>query len=269
MSDSIYAAFVLSIQIFILNLIIYLSAGKQIVIYRLQPYTGTTPETSQPIQLLEIGYYTGKGYEAYTDYLAKNPHVELHSMELYCDNNAKQHRWYETLIETNRLHCGDASDYNFLHTTWLQKMKRSSSTTSNNDNKNLPAPPLKVVIDDGSHHSKHMAASLFFWFPRIEPGGIFVVEDIQPINIANMFRTHILPQVLKDVHWCGGTGNKVPVDPLCFPQLQPYLQGVHCEMHICVFVRNNQPSSEPDQITSTTPSDAFTNAQKCLFGPHE
>ena len=57
------------------------------------------------------------------------------------------------------------------------------------------APPLKVVVDDGSHLAEHMAASLFFWLPRIEPGGMLVIEDIQPISEANQFRTHILPQV--------------------------------------------------------------------------
>ena len=133
------------------------------------------------------------------------------------------------------------------------------------------SPPLRVVIDDGSHKSEHMAASLFFWFPRIEPGGIFVVEDIQPISQANKFRTHILPQVMKDLHWCGSNDpkGKLLPDSLCFPTIQPLLHAVHCDMHICVFVRNDEPSREPSKEDSITPKDAFTNAEKCLFGPHK
>jgi hypothetical protein len=91
------------------------------------------------------------------------------------------------------------------------------------------------------------------------------MEDMQPISEANGFRTHILPQVMKDLHWCGDKNLK---DTRCFPTIQPFLAGVHCEMHICVFVRNDVASIEPDKNTSMTPTNAFVDAQKCLFGPH-
>lgn len=225
---------------------------------------------NNPMQFLEIGFYQGKGFETYSAFLSHNKGAELHSMEISCiepgpqdegkwpwGNFAKKHRWYQDLLDKDRLHCGDASDYDFLHNKWTTKMKRKD------------APPLKVVIDDGAHIHSQMAASLFYWFPRIEPGGILVVEDVEPISQGNKFRTHIVPQVMKDLHWCGGpSGQKTLIgnDPLCFPTIQPLLQGIHCEMHICVFVRNNVPAHEPDKAGSITPSDAFENAQKCLFG---
>ena len=56
------------------------------------------------------------------------------------------------------------SDYDFLHKTWMTYMKRTD------------APPLKVVVEDASHLTDHMATSLFFWLPRIEPGGIFGIS---------------------------------------------------------------------------------------------
>ena len=213
-----------------------------------------------PFQFLEIGYYTGLGFEAYSKFLAPNEQAELHSMEIACSesyqwtNEAAKHPWYQKLRDASRLHCLDASNVALLQDVWINKMKRNGE-----------GPPLKVVIDDGSHFAHHMAASLFFWFPRIEPGGILVIEDIQPIDIANKFRTHIVPQVIKDVHWCGGPSLK---DSLCFPTIQPFLEGVHCEMHICVFVRNDKASIEPSIADSMTPHNAFSNAQKCLFGPH-
>ena len=217
-------------------------------------------ENKKPVQFLEVGFFQGSGYEAYSKFLAPNQQAELHSMEISCrggdkDNSAAKHPWYQKLLDSSMLHCGDASNYDFLHDTWINKMKRNGE-----------GPPLMVVVDDGSHYAQHMAASLFFWFPRIEPGGILVVEDIQPIPIANKFRTHIVPQVMKDLHWCGGPKLS---DSLCFPTIQPFLQGVHCEMHICVFQRNDKPSVEPSREDSLTPADAFTNANKCLFGPHE
>ncbi len=222
----------------------------------LAPYSN---KDAGPFQFLEVGFYTGLGFEAYTKFLATNEKAELHSMEIACSesyewpNEAAKHPWYQRLVDSSRLHCGDASNYEFLHNIWIHKMKRNGE-----------GPPLKVVVDDGSHQAPHMAASLFFWFPRIEPGGILVVEDIQPIQIANQFRTHIVPQVMKDLHWCGGPKLK---DSRCFPTIQPFLEGVHCEMHICVFVRNDKAAIEPSRADSLTPETAFSGAQKCLFGP--
>jgi hypothetical protein len=83
------------------------------------------------------------------------------------------------------------------------------------------APPLKIVVDDGAHLAPHMAQTVFFWFPKIEPRGILIVEDIQPISEANEFRTQFLPQIMKDLHYCGDP--KQLSDDLCFPTLFPLL----------------------------------------------
>jgi hypothetical protein len=165
-------------------------------------------------------------------------------------NFAAKNKNYQSLLDRKRLHCGDANDYDFLRHTWLTEMKRPD------------APPLMVVIDDGAHVAAHMATSLFFWFPRLAPGGVFVVEDIQPINTSNDFRKHVLPQVIKDLHYCGAAEF---ADTACFPTIQPLLFAVHCELHICVFVRNDKPAVEYDQVLSSYPPHAF-DAQKCLFG---
>lgn len=124
------------------------------------------------------------------------------------------------------------------------------------------APPLKVVVEDASHISQHMATSLFFWFPRIEPGGILVVEDVQPIQEANRFRTHVLPQVMKDLHFCGDPAGLK--DRECFPTIWPLLQGIHCELHICVFERNEMPAIEYGREHSLPPAHAL-DAEQCLF----
>ena len=223
-------------------------------------------DDAEPFQFLEVGFYKGRGFQAYSEFF---PRGEMHSMEISClepgprsegkwpaewGNFAMKNPNYESLRAAKRLHCGDANEYDFLHKIWTEEMKRPD------------APPLKIVVDDGAHIAEHMATSLFFWFPRIEPGGILIIEDIMPIIEANPFRTHILPQVMKDLHWCGDPTNLK--DTRCFPTIQPLLAGVHCEMHICVFERNNEPSYEPTKEASLTPVNAFSNAKQCLFGPH-
>ena len=48
------------------------------------------------------------------------------------------------------------------------------------------APAFRVVIDDGSHVPSHQQIALATLFPRVEPGGIYVVEDLnwQPYEEA-------------------------------------------------------------------------------------
>lgn len=190
------------------------------------------------------------------------PRAETHSIEIAClepgpraegkwpwGNFPSKNPRYQEYLDTRQLHCGDGSDYDFLHKVWTTEMKRPD------------APPLKVVVDDGAHLAQHMATTLFFWFPRIEPGGVLIVEDIQPIIEANKFRTDVLPQVMKDIHYCGDPRFS---DKACFPQIDPLLQSVHCEMHICVFERNDQPAVEYDKELSMPPKHAL-NAADCLF----
>jgi demethylmacrocin O-methyltransferase len=38
--------------------------------------------------------------------------------------------------------------------------------------------PFDVVIDDGSHLSRHVTASFGFLFDHVTPGGLYIVEDL-------------------------------------------------------------------------------------------
>lgn len=126
----------------------------------------------------------------------------------------------------------------------------------------VDSPPLKIVIDDGSHLASHMVHSFFFWFPRIEPGGVLIIEDIQPIQEANLFRTQFLPQLMADLHFCGDPNEGK--DEACFPQLYPLLQSIHCEMHICVFERNDMPAIPDLSIEDSTPPANVLDMSQCF-----
>ncbi|GKZ00334.1 hypothetical protein MPSEU_000986300 [Mayamaea pseudoterrestris] len=213
-------------------------------------------DSVEPFQMLEIGFQYGRGRDLYQKFM---PMAEIHSLEIGClpnhelsNDNAKKHPDYQTLIDTNRLHCGDATDYDTLVDVW-GKMRASPN-----------APPLKLVVDDGAHISDHMVKAVFFWFPRMAPGGLLVMEDIEPRPQADTaeFRLHFMPQVFKDIHYCG---NPNVYEQLCFPTLHKYLQSVHCEMHICIFERNDVPAEELSKEDSLPPPHVF-NAKKCLFG---
>ena len=226
-------------------------------------YDRWMPKASAPrFQFLEIGYFKGEGFQAFSEFL---PNAEAHSMEVSClpagktdnkvdgywtkwpwGNFAITHPMYHSLRAAKRLHCGDASWFDFLEETWTTHMRRPD------------APPLKVVVDDGSHVAAQMVATVFFWFPRLAPRGVLVVEDIQPSNQANPFRAKFLPQMLHDLHYCGNPEFK---EVERFPTLRPLLNSIHCELHVCVFERNDEPAV-PDlsRELSTQPKHALNPA---------
>lgn len=222
---------------------------------RLGPYSR---DDIEPFQFLEVGFYHGAGYDLYRQFL---PRGECHSIEIACieqgprnegkwpwGNFAADNPRYQQYLDEDRLHCGDGNDVDYLNSIWTDHMNRPD------------APPLKIVVDDGAHLAEHMAQTIFFWFPRIEPRGLLMVEDIQPIHEANAFRTQFLPQIMKDLHYCGDP--KQQPDELCFPTLFPLLASIHCEMHICVFERNDTPAKKNLSLEeSTSPQNALDLTQ--------
>ena len=86
-----------------------------------------------------------------------------------------------------------------------------------------------------------------------------IVEDIQTIGEANAFMSQFLPQIMHDLHYCGDP--KQNHDELCFPTLFPLLASIHCEMHICIFERNDHPAVELSLENSTLPRNALDMKQ--------
>ena len=195
----------------------------------------------EPFQFLEIGYSNGDGFAAFLEFM---PKAEMQSIEFNCELLEKRQankEWHKEMTAKNRFHCGDASNYDFLINTWTKHIQPLG-------------PPLKVVVDDASHRTNHQAASVFFWFPRIAPGGLMIIEDVQPNGLSNVFRNEFLPQIMSDVHYCGYTDTP---DAVCFPTLQPLLKSVSCEMHICVLERNDAPAVELSKEESLPPPNAL------------
>jgi len=215
----------------------------------LKPWTS---KTSEEVQFLEIGFSGGAGFAAFVDYL---PTAEHHSIELQCDQFPRRQSapWYASYEEEGRFHCGDSSHVDFLMETY-EKMQSATAG----------AKPLKIVVEDASHMSHHQVAAIFFWFPRIEPGGIMIIEDIQPNRLSWAFRQEFWPQLLWDLHYCGDPLEAFPADAMCFPTLQPLLHSVHCEMHICVLQRNEVPARKSLSRHESTPPPNALNLQMCI-----
>ena len=166
---------------------------------------------------------------------------------------AKSNPRHDALRSSHRLHCGDATQWDFSQHTWTTYLQRSEEKD---------APPLRVVIEDASHLSQHMVIAVFFFGSPVAPGGIRIIEAIESQSSSNRFRTDLV----QDVHYCGLPSEQEGTDQVRFPTLQPLLQAMHCEFNICVLQRNNKPAVEHNQTMSAPPRHAldFIGSRKLM-----
>ena len=101
------------------------------------------------INILEIGVDKGDSLRLWRDYFTKAKICGI-------DIDKKNFTINDTEILT-----GDQSDYKFLQSI-IDKYKN-----------------FDIIIDDGSHQSKHIIASFKFLFPYLNNNGMYVIEDLQ------------------------------------------------------------------------------------------
>lgn len=108
---------------------------------------------SKPINMLEIGVQNGGSLEIWASFFPEATTI------IGCDINPDCAKLkYEN--PKIYLFVGDANQEDSL--TAISKW----------------APNLDIVIDDGSHRSSDIIRSFCLYFPRLNPGGIFIAEDL-------------------------------------------------------------------------------------------
>ncbi len=107
----------------------------------------------KPVRLLEIGVQNGGSLEIWGRYFSKASILIGCDIDPLCGNLTFDDSRIRVVI-------GDASS---------DDIERRLTSYS---------PTWDIVIDDGSHHSRHIVDSFFRFFPRISAGGMFVAEDL-------------------------------------------------------------------------------------------
>jgi hypothetical protein len=101
------------------------------------------------INILEIGVDNGDSLRLWRDYF---PNANICGIDILKK---------DFKINNVEIMCGDQSDENFLSTI-VDKYKK-----------------FDIIIDDGSHISKHIIQSFTYLFDYLNNNGIYVVEDLQ------------------------------------------------------------------------------------------
>jgi Methyltransferase domain len=109
------------------------------------------PLRNQPINLLEIGVLRGKSVRLWKRYFPK-----AHIFGVDIDPACQQYEEARISIEI-----GSQAD--------VRVLERLCGRA---------AAPFDVVIDDGSHINRHIIATFTYLFPRLKPGGIYIIEDL-------------------------------------------------------------------------------------------
>jgi cephalosporin hydroxylase len=109
------------------------------------------PFRGQPVNIVEIGIYSGGSLAMWRDYFGPACHV-------YGVDIAPECRTYED--ENVTVFIGDQADPEF----WRRFVAE--------------VPAIDVVIDDGGHRGYQQIATLQALLPHIRPGGVFFCEDL-------------------------------------------------------------------------------------------
>jgi 23S rRNA U2552 (ribose-2'-O)-methylase RlmE/FtsJ len=116
----------------------------------------------KPINILEIGVYAGGSLQMWENYFGSLCKVHGIDIQPSCLKHNSQNI---------QVHIGDQGSRSF----WGQFKK--------------DVPSLDILIDDGSHISEHQIITLEEMLPFLNPGGVFICEDVQSKD--NKFAAHV------------------------------------------------------------------------------
>lgn len=110
---------------------------------------------------------------------------------------------------------------------------------------------VDVILDDGSHHMKHIHESLRFLFPNLNDCGLYIIEDLHTafwpkwgggyFKKENFF--NILTQIIKDMHgWYHS-------NPKIYQNISDNCNAVHVYDSIVVLEKNKTFKPTYSQVT--------------------
>lgn len=107
---------------------------------------------SKPVKILEIGVAGGESIKMWAEFFYNNE-SRIYGVEI-------ENRPLPEFDDRTQIFITDATSPNAVYDITNATGK------------------LDVVIDDGSHRSDHLKASLSLWWPHVKPGGCMIFEDL-------------------------------------------------------------------------------------------
>jgi len=155
------------------------------------------------VNLLEVGIYSGGSLGMWRSCLGQGCHVYGADIEPACKVYANE---YTTIA------IGDQADPAF----WRDFLDQH--------------PPMDIVIDDGGHTYEQQRATLEALLPSLNPGGVYVCEDIhRNFNRFGAYATHLVDQL--NTMWA-------------MTDFQKAVPSIHFYPYCMVIVKHEQPVAD-------------------------
>jgi len=160
------------------------------------------------VHILEVGVYSGGSLDMWRSYFGKEAHIYGVDLEPAC-------RVYEN--PGTRIFIGDQADKDL----WSHVIRE--------------VPRIDVVIDDGGHQPGQQIATLEALLPHLQPGGVYICEDIH--KSGNLFLSYLdgLSRNLHAMHLTDSTVNM----PVNSNELQRLIDSVHLYPYLAVIERRS------------------------------
>lgn len=163
----------------------------------------------QPVNLLEIGIYSGGSLPMWLSYFGDDCRVFGVDIEDAC-------KCYET--ERIQVFIGDQQDRTF----WARFREA--------------APEIHILIDDGGHTPEQQIVTLEEMLPHMPPGGVYVCEDIH--GLSNRFAAFATGLV----HCLNAASGRIDGVLGCTStSVQQAIHSIHFYPYLCVIEKNKYP----------------------------
>jgi hypothetical protein len=170
------------------------------------------------VHVLEIGVYSGGSLDMWKHYFGPQASIYGADIEPACKS-------YES--ESIKIFVGDQADRKF----WSQVRQQ--------------VPRLDIVIDDGGHHPEQQIVTIEELLPHMQPGGIYLCEDVHEIFNPFASYVHGMAHRLNDfgqaVHSPDNNERRI----VCrTTQFQSAVGSVHLYPYVTIVERNTSPVAE-------------------------
>jgi hypothetical protein len=180
------------------------------------------------VRILEIGVYSGGSLDMWHSYFGAHCHVYGVDIEPAC-----------VAYEKERTHVliGDQADRGF----WRRVRAE--------------VPRFDIVVDDGGHEPEQQIVTLEEVFPHINPGGVYLCEDIVGHNNAFATYAHALTTALNEAATMQRAESGLELSISATP-FQADVHSIHFYPLVCVIEKNRaavERFSAPKHGTSWQP----------------
>lgn len=134
------------------------------------------PYKERRINFLEIGVLAGESLKLWSKYFS-NSHI--FGIDLF-------EREYDNISKKTGLSIDHVKDYLKDYNN-ISLFKANSTHTYEINNLNLPK--LDIILDDGSHTPEHQCSTFNNFYPFLNEGGLYIIEDVNVDNIEYLTNT--------------------------------------------------------------------------------